>query len=100
MIVSLICTGGLSTNWIVAKIQDYAKEHSQDIEIQAFGATDYYPGASESDAVLLGPQIGYYQKEVQDKLGMEVGVISSADYATANIGEILMMAKKLANKKK
>ena len=35
----------------------------------------------------------------QVKLGMEVGVISSADYATANIGDILMMAKKLAKKR-
>lgn len=99
MKVSLICTGGLSTNWIIAKIEEYAKEHDQAIEIQAFGAADYYPAACDSDAVLLGPQIGYYKKEVEEKLGMEIGVISSADYAKANIGEILMMAKKLANKK-
>ncbi|MDO4664172.1 MAG: hypothetical protein Q4A59_04740 [Erysipelotrichaceae bacterium] len=99
MKVSLICTGGLSTNWIVAKIKDYAKEHDQEIEIQAFGIADYYPAVCDSDAVLLGPQIGYYQNEVQDKLGREVGVITPADYATANIGEILMAAKKLANKR-
>lgn len=99
MKISLICTGGLSTDWIVGKIKSYAQEHGQVVDVQTFGAADYDPGASEGDAILLGPQIGYYQEEVQEKLGMEVGVISSADYATANIGDILMMAKKLAKKR-
>lgn len=98
MKVSLICTGGLSTNWLVARMEEYTKEHDEQVEVRAFGAADYYPDAADSDAVLLGPQISYYKKDVEAKLGCEVAVISSGDYATANIENILAQAKKLAGK--
>ena len=48
---------------------------------------------------MLGPQIGYYQEESARKLGMEVGVISSADYATANIRRHSHDGEKTAKKR-
>lgn len=99
MKVAMICTGGLSTNWIVKRIDEYAKDHQLDVELKAYGLADYYPAIKEADAVLLGPQIGYYQKEIQEKLGHEIGVISSASYAKADAAEILAQAATLASQK-
>lgn len=69
------------------------------MDLKAYGLTDYYPVIEEADAVLLGPQIGYYRKEIEEKLGHKIGVISSAAYATANAAEILDQAKTLASQK-
>lgn len=96
MKVTLVCTGGMSTSWIVNKIREYASTHELDLELNAFGLLDYLPQGKESDVILLGPQIGYYQKKVAQKTNKPVGVISSKDYATANVEGIIQQAKNLA----
>ncbi len=88
----LICAGGLSTSWIVRKMKDYAREHNLDLDVQACGLADYEDPASGADLVLLGPQIGYYQKEISQRLNRPITVIDSADYALANIETILKKA--------
>ncbi len=98
MKIALICTGGLSTNWILNKLRDYAQSQNQTIDFKAYGLTDYFPNVQDADAVLLGPQIGYYQKEIEGRLGRKIGVISSNDYATANAEHILNQAFTLAGK--
>lgn len=96
MNIVLICTGGLSTTWIVRKIRDYAKTNAPDLELANYGLADYESNVQKADVILLGPQIGYYQKEVEEKTGKPVGVISSADYATANCEKIIKQAQQLA----
>lgn len=95
----LICSGGLSTTWIVRKIKEYAAANEPDLELANYGLADYDPQAKAADVILLGPQIGYYQKEIEEKTGRPVGVISSSDYATANCQKILEQAKSLAAEK-
>lgn len=96
MNVILICTGGLSTSWIVRKIEEYAKTADPNLQLKNYGLADYEPAVKDADAILLGPQIGYYQKEIAEKTGKKVGVISSKDYATANCPAILEQIHELA----
>lgn len=96
MKLTLICSGGMSTSWIVNKIQEYAQTNEPDLELNAFGLLDYLPQGKEADVILLGPQIGYYQKKIAKKTNRPVGVISAKDYATANVAGIIQQAKDLA----
>lgn len=91
----LICSGGMSTSWIVNKIKDYASQNEPDLELNAFGLLDYFPHANEADVILLGPQIGYYKDKIAKRTGKPVAVISSKDYATANTAGIVQQAKEL-----
>lgn len=96
MRIDLICSGGLTSGWIVEKLEQYLSAHKMNVEVNARGINDYYPIARHADVVLLGPQIGYYKEEVERKLGKPVGVISSRDYALANSREIIAQAKALS----
>ncbi len=89
----LICAGGLSTSWIVRKFKDYAKTKELDLDVESCGLADYEDLASKADIVLLGPQIGYYQKEINERLHQPVTVIDSSDYALANVEGILKQAR-------
>ncbi len=95
MKLTLICSGGMSTSWIVNKIKEYASENEPDLQLNAFGLLDYLPAAKEADVILLGPQIGYYKEKIAHRTGKPVDVISSKDYATANIAGIVQQAKAL-----
>ncbi|UNT96996.1 PTS sugar transporter subunit IIB [Allobaculum mucilyticum] len=99
MRIDLICSGGLTSSWIVEKLENYIRANKLDIEVNARGLNDYYPLSRHADAVLLGPQIGYYKDEVEKKLKKPVAVISSRDYALANSKEIIQQANLLAQKK-
>lgn len=95
MRIDLICSGGMTSSWIVKKLEQYITAKKLDVEVNARGINDYYPIARHADVVLLGPQIGYYKEEVEKKLQRPVGVISSRDYALANSREIIDQAKAL-----
>lgn len=99
MRIDLICSGGLTSTWIAKKLESYIKAKKLPIEMNARGLNDYYPVSRHADAVLLGPQIGYYKEEVERKLEMPVGVISSQDYALANSKSIIDQAMALAEEK-
>ena len=98
MKIVLICTGGLSTNWIVKRLEEFAKDHNEVVDLKAYGLADYYPAVAQADAVLLGPQISYYKDEIEQKLGHPIGVISANDYATANAEHIFAQAFELAGR--
>lgn len=91
----MICAGGLSTNWIVDRLRRYCEANQIDLELTACGLSDYLPAAREADAVIMGPQIAYYQKEVEAQVGHEVDTISSRDYALANEKQIIQQILKL-----
>lgn len=88
----LICTGGLSTTWLEKKLMDFSQSHDLDLDIKACGLSEYPELAKDADYVILGPQIGYYQKEVSETLGRTVNAISPNDYALANCEAILTLA--------
>lgn len=100
MRIDLICSGGLTSSWIVKKVEEYISSRKLPYELTSRGLGDYYPVSRHADAVLLGPQIGYYKEEVEKRLGVPVGVISSRDYALANAKEILALAETVAKEKK
>lgn len=82
------------------KVEEYISSRKLPYELTSRGLGDYYPVSRHADAVLLGPQIGYYKEEVEKRLGVPVGVISSRDYALANAKEILALAETVAKEKR
>lgn len=90
--IVMICAGGLSTNWLVKRLKGYCQAHQIPLEIEAYGLADYLPAAYHADAILLGPQIAYYQNEIERKSGRKVETVSCNDYALANCEKIINLA--------
>lgn len=93
----LICAGGLSTGVLVKKLEQYAKEQGMDLSVSACGCSDYEVPASLSDVILVGPQIAYKEKEIEETCHKPCASISPRDYAMLECQTIVDQAMKLAS---
>ena len=64
--ITLFCCAGMSTSMLVSKMQKVAAAEGKDYEIAAFSLDELDKGEN-SDAILIGPQVRYALKKVQDK---------------------------------
>jgi len=64
--ITLFCCAGMSTSMLVSKMQKVAATEGKDYEIAAFSLDELDKGEN-SDAILIGPQVRYALKKVQDK---------------------------------
>lgn len=97
MNIYLVCNAGMSTSILVKKMQDAAKNHNIDVNIEAFSVEILDERVESADAILLGPQIRHMLSDVKKIVGDQcpVDVIDMRDYGTINGEKVLNKALKL-----
>ena len=88
MKILLVCASGISTNILVKKMEEYVKEQGLDVEVVAKGLGEYGEYFNHFDLILLGPQISYKRKEIEEHSKKPVLAIPPNDYALGNVKNI------------
>lgn len=65
--ITLCCNGGVSTKLLCKKIISAAESHEFEVECDAYSATMIDAAAPGSDLILMGPQIKFMAKTIQEK---------------------------------
>lgn len=86
--ITLACAGGFSTSMMASRMKEAAKAQGIDVDINAVAEEDIEL-YSDSDILLLGPQLGYRQQELQKDFSMPVLVINFQDYGSMNGKNVL-----------
>lgn len=91
--ILLACAGGFSTSMLVQKMEAEAESKNIDVVIDAVAESrikDYLP----VDIIMLGPQAGHLQDEVQKEVGpfIPVVTIDMNDYGMMNGEKVLKIA--------
>ncbi|MBD3948219.1 PTS sugar transporter subunit IIB [Tuanshanicoccus lijuaniae] len=100
--IVLVCSAGMSTSMLVAKMKEEAQKEGLSYDIRAIGSTEAlnYVKENKTDVILLGPQVRYlestYNKELVG-LDIPISVIKPQDYGTMNGKNVLDYAKTLMN---
>lgn len=89
--ILLVCNAGMSTSMIVRKMMDAAKEKGVEAAIWAVGTSDIKGEADKADIIMLGPQVKYMAKRLEEQIGGSKKIVSinMMDYGTMNGGKIL-----------
>lgn len=90
--ITLACAAGMSTSLLVSKMNLVAATKGMEVKIRAVPKNDFGQYASETDVLLLGPQISYAFEEMKaeyEPKGIKVAVINSMDYGTMNGEKVL-----------
>lgn len=92
--ILLVCSAGMSTSMLVKKMQDAAAEKGVEAKIWAVGDADSAEEAKHADIVLLGPQVRYLEKKMNERVNNEkpVMVIDMAAYGMMNGAKVLDQA--------
>lgn len=94
--VVLLCAAGMSTSVLVKKIESAAKELDFDCRVNAYGVSEAKNYIPDADVVLLGPQVRFMLKKVQDDFpDKPMGVIDMRDYGTMNGANVIKAIKSL-----
>ena len=99
MKILLVCAGGMSTGLLMKKMKDYWTAQGEELTINAVGLSEDKDVDNDYDIVMVGPQVGYRLKEIQQTTGLPADTIPSFDYAVANCPNIMKQAKKLMAQK-
>lgn len=95
--IMLVCAAGMSTSLLVTKMEKAAQEKGIDCEIFAVAASeaDQKLGSKTIDALLLGPQVRFMEKQFKEKaapLNIPVELINMTDYGMMNGEKVLTQA--------
>lgn len=91
--IVLLCAAGMSTSALVRKMKDAAMADGYDCDISAHSVSEA-KNYADADMILLGPQVRYRLKEVQNLLpGNKVEVIDMKDYGMMNGKGVLAHAR-------
>lgn len=96
--ILLICSAGMSTSLMVAKMQKVAEEIGFEAHIWAVATDAAVENMDKADVILLGPQIRFMLKNIKEKavkFNVPVDVINFNDYGTCNGKAILIQALNL-----
>ncbi|MBU5591899.1 PTS sugar transporter subunit IIB [Clostridium sp. MSJ-4] len=102
MRVLLVCSAGMSTSMLVAKMRTAAETQGIEAEINAVGESQISNYVDKIDALLLGPQVRFLLNKVKANLepqGIPVEVINNMDYGTMNGEKVLKQALDMINNK-
>ena len=66
--ILLICGSGASTGFMAANMRKKAKERGMDLIIEARSEAEIENHADEVDFILLGPHLGYLEKDIEERL--------------------------------
>ncbi len=90
MNIVLACCGGMSTSMLVNKIIQVGKEKGVDITCNAYAVLDVEKYIPDADLVLIGPQVKYMVKKLQDKFPDKIiEAVDMRDYGSMNAENIL-----------
>lgn len=88
--IILICSGGMSSSFLVSKMQSLCNDKNLNINIEAYGTIEAYEKGSNADLILLAPQVSYMHKSLQDKLPNKIiAIIDRLDYGRVNSNKVL-----------
>ena len=99
--ILLVCSAGMSTSFLVTKMEKEAQKRGLDTKIWAVSTDAALRNMEEADVVLLGPQIRFMANDMKkkaEKFGLNVEVIPSVDYGMCNGASVLDLALKLIKK--
>ena len=97
MKVLLMCANGLSTGILMNKMNQWAKQNNEDLEVKAIPIDDY----KDYDVLLVGPQMRYKIKDVQKAVtDRPSAVINPSDYALGNVENIIKEIKRMIKEEK
>lgn len=99
MNIMLICSAGMSTSMMVAKMRKVAKPGEV---IEAYPYTALEEHIADFDVVLLGPQIRFRLEETKricEEYGKKAEVIDMRTYGTMDGASVYTMAEKLMEEK-
>ena len=89
--ILLVCSAGMSTSMLVKKMQAAALEKGIEATIWAVGDAESTAESKKADVVLLGPQVRFLLKKMEERVNHEkpVAVIDMAAYGSMNGGKVL-----------
>ena len=92
MKILLMCANGLSTGILMNKMNQWAEQNNEDLEVKAIPIDDYLSVYKDYDVLLVGPKIKDVQKAVTDRPS---AVINPSDYALGNVENIIKEVKRM-----
>ena len=96
--IVLLCSAGMSTSYLVRKMEESAKEQGFDVTISAHSVSEAKSVGADADIILLGPQIRFNLANVQQQLPeIPVSVIDMKMYGTMNGAAVIEEVKKILN---
>ena len=92
--ILLACAGGMSTSLLMNKMKEEAEQRGIEVSVDAVGEKTTGNHIGNFDALLLGPQVRYVLKKVQDVVGDKApfDVIDMRDYGLINGEKVLQDA--------
>ncbi len=93
--IVLVCAGGMSTSFMVTKMQNAAKQNKIDANIIPMGADELFYEEYETDILLIAPQLIWRYSELMDEFKDRIPVISNIskeDYGMMNGEKVLLDA--------
>lgn len=96
--IILFCASGMSTSLLVNKMRAAAQAQNYEVFIDAYPFTDLNTKAVEADCIMLGPQVRYQLKPLQEKFPEKtIVVIDMMAYGMMNGEKVLADAKQALN---
>lgn len=94
--ILLACNLGMSTSLLVTRMEKAALSKKIEVDIKALPASKAEEEIDNWDIILLGPQVRYYQKELEKKSQgkIPVLVIDMRDYGVMDGPKVLDVALK------
>lgn len=89
--ILLACNAGMSTSYLVKKMQAAAEAKGIEAEIRALSINEAMQEVDKIDVMLLGPQIRFELPKVKTQVAgkIPVDVIDMRDYGTVNGAKVL-----------
>lgn len=95
--IMLACAGGFSTSMLVTQMRKAAKEKGIEVDIDAVSETEL-DKFKDLDIILLGPQVGHIQEELEENFSIPVITIDQMDYGMMNGKKVLENALAILEK--
>lgn len=98
--ILLVCNAGMSTSLLVEKMEKAADSQSIGVHVDARPVDDVKNHLEGKDIILLGPQVRFKMKQIQELVNgtIPVDVIDMAAYGTMNGEKVLKQALDLVEK--
>lgn len=90
MNILLVCSAGMSTSLLVTRMIEASRKMNLDLKIEARPVAEVNMYGDEADAILLGPQVRFQLKTIQESYPDKVvETIDSRDYGMMNGEKVL-----------
>lgn len=94
--ITLFCCAGMSTSMLVEKMKQEAAKQGKEYDISAYSLNELDDHGSDSNVILLGPQVRYALGKVQGKYPeVPVSAIDMRTYGLMDGKGVLEAAEKL-----